>query len=579
MTRLTTDVVRAARPLLGASFIVLMLAAPALAARFDVESRIDHVTVCPDAAQPSRIVEADIPAGAHTLVLKGLPVNLDPDSLRVEGAGSNVLTIGSIESRIAPAPLPEERSSLAARLQRLQQDRAALQSRLTTLGAQKAMIERYAQASPEKLGEKSGPMDVSQWTKAWEAVGDGLAKIAADTQTVHASIRAVEEEIRALQASNRPDGRRVAPTRDVSIEVESSAAAKVRLIVSYRIHGAGWRPVYDARLTTAAEGKPSLELVRRAAITQRTGEDWKNVALVVSTVRSQRGISAPDVLVERLKLYEPPPPVAPRSRAASSPTVMRKESQDMALAGRTASPVSAEPQEAQEQEGVLETGNFEAQFRIAGRFDIPGDGSSRSLRLGSAKIEPQLVVRVAPALEAAAYLEAAFKNSEDAPLLPGVVNIHRDGVFAGRGTMKFVAAGDETRIGFGIDDAVKVTRIPVSRRESGPGLFGSTRSETKDFRTTVRNLHKFPVRVIVADRIPVSEDAKITVEALSTNTPPTDKSVEGRRNVMGWTFDLAANGQREIRLGWLVKWPSDRKLETEILPDGAMPDSASASKN
>lgn len=579
MLNLPSHAFRAVTPLVGASFLALIFAAPALAARFDVESRIDQVTVYPDAAQASRIVEAEIPEGSHTLVLKGLPVNLDPDSLRVEGTGSHALTIGSIESRIAPAPVPDAGSSLAARLRRLQQDRAALQARLATLGAQKAMIERYAQASPEKLGEKTGPLDVSQWSKAWEAVGEGLAKISADTQSVQSSIRAIEEEIRALQASNRPDGRSIAPTRDVSIEVESNAAAKVRLVISYRIHGAGWRPVYDARLTTAGEGKPSLELVRRAAITQRTGEDWKNVALVVSTLRAQRGIAAPDVLVERLKLYEAPPPVVARPRAAPSAPMMRKQAQDMALGGSVAAPISAEPQEAREQEGVLEAGNYEAQFRIAGRFDIPGDGSRRSLRLGSSKIEPQLAVRISPALEAAAYLEAAFNNGEDAPLLPGVVNIHRDGVFAGRGVMKFVAPGDETRIGFGVDDAVKVTRLPVSRRESGPGLFGSTRSETKDFRTTLRNLHKFPVRVMVTDRIPVSEDAKIIIEALSTNTPPTEKSVEGRRNVMGWTFDLAANGQREIRLGWQVKWPSDRKLEADILPDGALPDSALSSKN
>ena len=47
--------------------------------------------------------------------------------------------------------------------------------------------------------------------------------------------------------------------------------------------------LYDARLDTGAKDrKPALELVRRAEIVQTTGEDWPNVALGVSTVRTER---------------------------------------------------------------------------------------------------------------------------------------------------------------------------------------------------------------------------------------------------------------------------------------------------
>ena len=47
-----------------------------------------------------------------------------------------------------------------------------------------------------------------------------------------------------------------------------------------RVRNARWTPLYDARLDTGAKDrKPALELVRRAEITQNTGEDWSNVAL------------------------------------------------------------------------------------------------------------------------------------------------------------------------------------------------------------------------------------------------------------------------------------------------------------
>lgn len=554
---------------LAVSVFALIAVSPALADRIEIASKIDAVTVYPDAAQAARIAEAQLPAGAHSLVLKGLPMNLDPDSLRVEGAGESGISIGSVETRVVPAARPQDDSTLAARLQRLQMDREGVTARMEALQAKKTMIERYAQASPEKLGEKSSPMDVEQWANAWDAVGEGLAKIAVATLEARQSLKVIDQEIRALQASNRQAGQMIAPTREATIEIEAASATKARLVVSYRVAGAGWRPHYDARLTSAS-GTPSLELIRRAAVMQRTGEDWTNVSLIVSTVRARRGVAAPDVLVERLKIFEPPPPVAQRPMPASR--ARRNEAPDSFAAGKLASPgVESAPvamAEAREQEAALETGAYETQFRVPGRVDIPGDGSSRSLRLGSSKIAPEMSVRIAPAFDTSAYLDVAFTNKDDAPLLPGAVNIQRDGMYVGRGHIQLVAPGEETRLGFGVDDGVKVTRVPVSRKEAGPGWLGSNKSEVKDFRTSVRNLHQFPVKVSMIDRMPISEDAKITIEPLSSNTPPTQNIVEGRRGVMAWNFDLAPKAQREIRTGWQVKWPADKRLISETLPDG-----------
>ena len=41
--------------------------------------------------------------------------------------------------------------------------------------------------------------------------------------------------------------------------------------------------------------RPALEVVRRAEILQQTGEDWADVALAVSTVRTAKGGIAPNL--------------------------------------------------------------------------------------------------------------------------------------------------------------------------------------------------------------------------------------------------------------------------------------------
>ena len=80
--------------------------------------------------------------------------------------------------------------------------------------------------------------------------------------------------------------------------------------MTYAVRNARWTPLYDARLDTGAKDrKPALELVRRAEITQNTGEDWSNVALSVSTVRTARGGKAPDLNSLIVQYPQPARPV------------------------------------------------------------------------------------------------------------------------------------------------------------------------------------------------------------------------------------------------------------------------------
>ena len=78
-------------------------------------------------------------------------------------------------------------------------------------------------------------------------------------------------------------------------------------------------PFYDARLATGTKAQaPKLQLVRRASIQQRSGENWDNVALALSTARPGAGTAAPSSPPMTVD-YEPdapPPPPRPARRVA-----------------------------------------------------------------------------------------------------------------------------------------------------------------------------------------------------------------------------------------------------------------------
>lgn len=550
------------RAVIAATAIACALADPAWAAEIEAASRVDTVTVYPDGASVTRIAIVELPTGASTIVLKGLPATIDPASLRVAGKATGALSIGAVETRAAPGnPRPVIDAALEAKIKALREKRDIAAARMEAAERMRAMVRRYAEASPEKLSPDGKAMDATNWPAAWTAISERLTKVNEDIRVLTAELRDIDGEIAALERARPQPPRPGAPVLDVTIALEAGAASKAELAVTYRVAGASWRPLYDARLDTGGKGKKaSLELVRRASITQRTGEAWTNVTLIVSTVRVARGAGAPELLTSRVLLRPPAQPMGGAGRERMAPSADAPRSAPPAPISEPKPVDKAEVVDAREQQAQVQGGAFQASFGVPGRVSIPEDGAAKTFRISSATFEPQILIKTVPVLNPTAYLQASFTNNEEAPLLPGPVNIHRDGTFVGQSALALVAQGDKVELSFGADDQVKVTRVPVARRQAEPGFLGSNRTDTVEFKTLVKNLHDFPIKITVVDRIPITEVNTITVEMLDTTTKPTEPTVDDRRGVMAWTYDYAAGEQKEIRLGYRVKWPSDRDV-------------------
>jgi uncharacterized protein (TIGR02231 family) len=544
---------------------------PLCAAEITASSKIDGVIVYPGVAAITRIVEIDVPAGQHVIVVSGLPQALDPNSLRVEGVSAGALQIGSVEMRTQPiGGVTGPSSEVAQRLKKLQEDRLKKQAEVQAITAKQAMIQAIGQQAPTILGGKDKPLDPAEWAKAWDAVGAGLQKVAEELTLANASLRAIDEEIGAIsrQGGLAP---RAGVTRAANIAVEATAGAKAILKLTYQVGGVSWRPSYDAALATgSAQTKPKLSLVRRAVISQRTGEDWTDVTLAVSTAQARGGTAAPDVPPIRVAFNEPSAVTqnAPslRARALPAPAAAKEALQDneadarrqnnVRLDGMPAAPIA-------QQQAQVEVAGFSAQFVVPGRVSITTDGSTRSFRLGSREMEPTLGVKAAPGIDPKAYLEVRFTNEEEAPLLPGEVSLTRDGVFVGQGRIGQVASGDSVDMGFGADDKVKVTRVPLRRREVEASWTQGNRSDLREFKTTVKSLHDRPMRITVLDQMPFSENAAITVETIPSMTVPTEKNLQDKRGVLAWSYDYKPGEEKEIRHGFRMRWPNERELVLE----------------
>ena len=538
----------------GLVLLAALAVTPAGAADVDVSSAVDAVTVYPDGASVTRLITLDLPAGDNTLVAKDFPLTLDPSSLRVEGEGGAKLTIGSIDTR-PPRPVPPANlSEIDKRIEALKDERANWQGAIAAAEARRKFAERFAEASPAGLGEKGEARPLSEWRAAFGAVSEEVAAANTAIRDHQRKQREIDREVARLESerSAKPPAK-----LEVRIDLASQAATKATLRVTYAVRNARWTPLYDARLDTGAKDrKPALELVRRAEITQSTGEDWSNVTLGVSTLRTARGGNAPELNTLVVQYPQLPKPMAAGSMSDSAqPRAMRQAAPLLA-----APPPQSEVRErADEQQASVEASGFQVTFRIPGRVSIGAAEGAKSLRIATATIAPDLLVRSAPVLDPTVFLEASFKQAEDAPLLPGRVSIYRDGTFVGRGRMAAAGKDETVRLGFGADDKIKIERSVLKRNEGSAGLLVTTsKTDERSFKTTVRNGHDFPIRIAIEDQLPVSENEEILVEMLPSTTPPTSTNLRDKRGVLEWAFEAKAGEVKDIGFAWRVKWPKDK---------------------
>lgn len=534
--------------------LTLVLVAPAAgaaAAELRPPSRVEAVTVFPDGASVTRRFTVDLPAGDHVLVLDDLPLAADAGSLRVAGSGEGALAVGSVDARQAR---PTERIDPQAvrRLEALRDERLALDDAV----AAERMRKRAAEAlvAPATLAAGDRGLDVAAASQALAAAHE--VTLAADRaiRLAEQRQRGLDREIAEIEARLKAQPPRRLEAR---VAVEVAAPFRGELTLTYAVRDARWSPVYDARLVTTG-AKPSLDLVRRAEIRQRTGEDWTDVALTVSTARVARGGTTPVLPSLVVRYLEPEPQ---RERAASPPP-------PPALAAPAAPVSRAEadgggPRLARigESEAAVDMGGFQASFAVPGRATIASGDGARAIRIGSGTIAPDLVSRVVPSLDTTAFIEARFRHDEEVPLMPGRVTLYRDGLFAGRTTLAAATRQDEVKLGFGPDDLVRVEHQVVRRTDGSSGLISTSRTEEREFRILLRNGAQAPRRVVIEDRLPVPEVQDIAVESLAGLTAPTARDVEGRRGIVAWTVDLAPGAAREIRHGWRLRWPSDRRIQ------------------
>jgi uncharacterized protein (TIGR02231 family) len=551
-----------------------MAAAPLAAAEIAGTSSISAVTVFPRGAEITRAAQLKLAQGEHVLVFKDLPAQAIEGSIRIEGRSTGRLDIGSVDTRrveiprLDPAASQSERRKLEEAIEKLQDERALIAAEVEAAEAQKRFVEGLvalptrSSARPGENAEKG-----EEWGDIFLLIGSRLAEAEKARLAASLKVREFDRRITDLERALSD----LAPIEDarteVRVKVTATAALEANLLLRYQVPSASWQSLYDARLMTGARNvSPSLVLVRRAAVQQRTGEDWRDVALTLSTARPTNGASAPSLnptTIDFVPDVPPPRPMASPPPAAPGPTVgPRRPGADGNSAPSAAAAAEKERDEGSEigeQQASAEISAFQARFDIPGRTTVLAGSEVKRVLIDEAKVEPTLVVRAVPRLRTQAYLYAKLAAPKTTAYLPGAIALFRDGTYVGNGKLPLLAPGQEHEIGFGADDAVRVRYATVEDKRGETGLISSQQTDTRAYRISVRNLHERAIAVSVLDNIPTSRQQDIKVELIG-KTPPTRRDVDGKRGVLAWEAMLQPDEERQIEFGYRVSWTAGKRV-------------------
>jgi uncharacterized protein (TIGR02231 family) len=214
---------------------------------------------------------------------------------------------------------------------------------------------------------------------------------------------------------------------------------------------------------------------------------------------------------------------------------------------------------AEEMRATVDTQGFQAVYGIPGRATVPATGESKRVQIDDMALDPALTVRTVPKRDDKAYLYAKLTIARGTPILPGPVSLFRDATFVGSGRLPMLAPGEEHELGFGVDDAVKVRHAIAEEKRGESGIITSSKTDTRNYRMTIKNLRERPINLVVLDQVPVSQNADIKVE-LTGKTAPTKQNLEDKRGVVAWEMKLEPDEEKVIEHGYRVTWPSAKKV-------------------
>ncbi len=531
---------------------VLVIAAHTILPAQDkvLSSVIREVTVFYQGAQVTRASEdVTLTTGQHLLTLEGLERSLQVNSLRVGITGTaKILNVVKSTDYINQQESSVKITQLQEELDKNRRKTEDLNVEIQVYEQEKALL-----AANMKLGGSDNGVAVSQIREGAVFYRSRLLEIEKQILLKRREIKNVQEQNNKIQAQlNELNYQRNQPTSKVEVTVEMEKAGSCRIFLDYIVPQAGWAANYDIRIDEV--GGP-VNVIRKASVSQQTGQDWEDVKLRFSTGNPMEQQTVPELQPWFVQFVYPQnreikpsgmtrsrsKSVVDKSEAAASETMALSEVVEVGYDGFVA----------------VETGrnNSILEFEVQTKATIRSDGKDNAFSLGSEELDASYHFQSVPKKEKAAYLMATMTDWEGYELVDGTANIYYEKMFIGETYLTTNMTLDSLRLSLGEDKGIIVDRKVVKDFTRARTIGNSVR-KTFGFEIVVRNTKSSIAELVVEDQIPLSSDSQITVDMEEIGEGELDEQT----GKVTWRLNIDPGETVTLPFKYSIKYPKDKVI-------------------
>nr|WP_315028832.1 mucoidy inhibitor MuiA family protein [uncultured Chryseobacterium sp.] len=506
------------------------------------EIEVKQATIFLQGAKVFGSTNVSLQKGRNTVRIINLPNNLDENTYKINlEKNTTLMAITPINNFLKTDELSDGEKKLEDERKKLQRQVSLLNIQIKNLTGEQNIINDNLKISTH---DKSTPQD--QLIKLTEFYRKRMLEIDNQIFSLNEQKSIMDESIAKLtHQSAEEETHKNTNRKELLLEILAENDTNLNLGVSYIVSDAGWVPSYDLR---AQSVKKPLEMVYKGKIYQKTGQDWKNVKLFVSTYRpsynQDRPIMSP-LYVAEYTAYNPQVEIAAgyklkKEAAAVNAYQMRED-------------IAIKP--SQIPVATASDNQMNVMYELNYNQTILSQEKEQYVVLDKKQIEASYKYHTVPKLNNHVYLMAFVKNWQNLNLINGEANIYFEDNYIGKTSIASNYVKDEFPISLGVDDRITVKRIKLEDKTAQKAM-NSNKWETESYQISIRNNTKESIELEVLDQLPISENSKIQVKAIETGGGIFDE----KTGSILWNKTMGSGGSDKINFSYEVKYPKEMQI-------------------
>ncbi len=516
------------------------------AEQITLNSTIKAVTIYADRAAITRQAQISLPAGEYQVSFVNLPNDLDDNSVQLNAEATAPTTILDLTTSAS-----YQQYNINDRLQTINKQITTLQQQLNDLTDQETLLTNQqtfiqkAQAVILAPSKDASRPTANELKNILQLSKDKLSQILAQQREVTKQRSELKNQLSVLRSQLDPLQNNGHAIKNVVVRLNLVKPANVKLNLTYTTLGASWYPLYDARYNSKTK---QLILNYFGVIRQKTGEDWHQIKLTLSTAKPAISGNPPTLsnwLIDELK----PLPIAAASSVADAAKMMDAAPRPLTNIRR------AKDIEALTKMASVDSSITSASFNIDKPTSLISGKPQQKVAITSIKLTSELHYITVPRLAQTAYLQAKTTNTSNFPLLTGKLNSFMDNKFISTSQLATTMPNGELKLDLGADEAIAVNFKQLRRYTEKTGFTSSSEKVTYEYLITVKNNKATPEHINVLDHIPVSQDEQISVKLLSPNANKDKQFNQDKEGQINWTWTLQPSEKKEATLSFSVEYP------------------------